>query len=130
MRRRDSKHRIDLRCFATAATGAREVLDLAAESVGHKPMRRNAADATATVARGGGKSGLLATASAQQRPLVGAVRGYERRLDGGHRSRVEGEGSAEPDAGSSGRAEIPPPIFQNGRLLSAVSTFPLIFLHF
>ena len=74
-------------------------------------MRRNAADATATVARGAGKSGLLATAGAQQRPLVGAVKGTSADLTAGTAARVKGEGSAEPDAGSSGRAENPPAHF-------------------
>jgi hypothetical protein len=130
VRRRDSKHQIDLRCFATAATGAREVLDLAAESIGHKPMRRDAADATATVARGAGKSGLLATAGAQQRPVVGAVKGTSADLTAGTaaESKAKDQRSLMPAAAAG--LKSPRPIFQNGRLLSAVSTFPLILRHF
>ena len=92
-------------------------------------MRRNAADATATVARGAGKSGLLATAGAQQRPLVGAVKGTSADLTAGTaaESKAKDRRSLMPAAAAG---LTPRPIFQNGCLLSAVSTFSLVFLHF
>jgi|ERR1035441_10447227 hypothetical protein len=93
-------------------------------------VRRDAADATANVARGAGKSGLLATAGAQQRPLVGAVKGTSADLTAGTaaESKAKDQRSLMPAAAAG--LKSPRPIFQNGRLLSAVSTFPLILRHF
>src|ERR1035441_10141148 len=75
-------------------------------------VRRDAADATATVARGAVKSGLLATAGAQQRPLVGAVKGTSADLTAGTaaESKAKDQRSLVPAAAAG--LKSPRPIFK------------------